>query len=85
MGAQTELFSKIFEILKKIAKMGRRRAPSGVIRFLIRNWGRARRGDPFEKKDGVKILIFTDFRILRQNGPRSAPDRPQMTPETPER
>ena len=32
-------------------------------------WGR---GDPFEKKDGAKILIFSDFRNLRQNDPKMA-------------
>ena len=29
-------------------------------------------GDPFEKKDGAKILIFSDFRNLRQNAPKMA-------------
>ncbi len=55
-------------------KMGCRRAPGGANMFVVNNWGRARRGGPFEKKDGAKILIFSDFRFLRQNGPKSPPN-----------
>ena len=57
--------------------MGRRRAPGGANMFLLVNWCWARHGDPFEKKDGAKILIFYDFRFLRQNGPRLPPNDAQ--------
>ena len=57
--------------------MGRRRAPGGANMFLINNWCRAWRGDPFEKKDGAKILIFHDFRFSRQNHPKTTPNGAQ--------
>ena len=66
-----DIFQNFSKFLKKWPKMGRRRAPGGANMFLVSNWVRAQRGDPFEKKDGAKILIFHDFRFLRQNGPRS--------------
>ncbi len=70
-------FQKFSNFLKKWTKMGHRRAPGGANIFLVNIWGRARRGDPVEKKDGAKILIFHDFRFLGQNGPRSAPNDAQ--------
>ena len=69
-----DYFQKFSNFLKKRPKMGRRRAPGGANMFVVYNLGRAWRGDPFEKKDGAKILIFHDFRFLRQNGPRSPPN-----------
>ena len=44
---------------------------------MVNHWGGTWRGNPFENKDGAKILIFQDFMFWRQNGPT----RPQMTPE----
>ena len=45
-------------------KMWLRVAPSGANLFWDKDYGRPWRGDPFEKKDGAKILIFYDFRIF---------------------
>ena len=70
-GPKIDNFQDFSNFLKKWPKMGRRRAPGGANMFLVTNLGWARHGDPFEKKDGAKILIFHDFRFLRQNGPKS--------------
>ena len=64
----------MFDFSEKRVKWGRRRAP-GRGNILSGNyWGWPWHGDPFEKKDGAKILIFYDFRFSRQNDPKSAPN-----------
>ncbi len=57
--------------------MGHRRVPGGANTFSVNNLGRVWHADPFEKKDGAKILIFHDFRFSRQNHPKTAPNGAQ--------